>query len=181
MADLVRRAGSGRFVDGSDVIWSVAEGQKGRRWREVRSKAGVVESSLLLETFPDRRFAHLELSTAAGLLTLHPEGDGTLHGNVVTATGVWHVTGLPWPAGSAVVVDGSAVSIAAAAWFLALDHSPTEPSNRRAVVMIDPSLGVKAASIPADGLSHDRIDADGLPILENGQSWPLEIDQSDPA
>jgi hypothetical protein len=66
VADLVRRAGTGRFVDGSDVVWSVAEGQKGRRWREVRSRDGIVLSSLLLETFPDRGFAHLELSTAAG-------------------------------------------------------------------------------------------------------------------
>jgi hypothetical protein len=181
VADLVRRAGSGRFVDGTDVFWSVAEGQKGRRWREVRSKAGFVVSSLLLETFPDRRFAHLELSTAAGLLTLHPEGDGTLHGNVVTATGVRHVIGLPWPAGSAVVVDGSAISIAAAAWFLTVDHSPTEPSERRPIVMIDPSLGVKAASMPADGLSHDKIDVDGLPVLENGQSWPLEVEDSEPS
>ena len=53
MADPVRRAGSGQFVDGTDVIWSVADGRKGRRWREVRSKAGVVVSSLLLETFPE--------------------------------------------------------------------------------------------------------------------------------
>jgi hypothetical protein len=179
MADLVRRAGSGRFVDGSDVVWSVAEGQKGRRWREVRSKAGVVESSLLLETFPDRRFAHLELSTAAGLLTLHPEGDGTLHGNVVTAAGVRHVVGLAWPAGSAVVVDGSAISIAAAAWFFAGAAPSGDPRGRRPIVMIDPSLGVKAASMPADGLSHDKIDADGLPVLENGQSWPLEVNHGE--
>ena len=57
-----------------------------------------------------RRFAHLELSTAAGLLTLHPERDGTLHGNAVTAAGMRHVVGLPWPADSLLVVHGSPIS-----------------------------------------------------------------------
>ena len=96
MADL-RRAGRGRVADGTDVTWSVAEGRRGRRWREVRTREEGIVARLLLETDPDGRFAHLELSTAAGLLTLHPEGDGTLHGNAVTADGVEHVVGVPWP------------------------------------------------------------------------------------
>ena len=33
------------------------------------------------------RFSHLELAAAAGLWTLHPEGDGTLHGNHVDPRG----------------------------------------------------------------------------------------------
>jgi len=172
----LRRAGHGRFVDGTDVTWSVAEGQKGRRWREVRSRDGVVVSSLLLETFPDGRFAHLEASTAAGLLTLHPEGDGTLHGNAVLTTGVRHVVGLPWPAGSVVVLDGSAIAIAAAAWYMRESGSSTDHAERRPVVLIDPGLSVKASSIPADALSHDKIDAEGLPILDDAASWPLELE-----
>src|SRR4029453_869598 len=116
MADPLRRAGTGRFVDRTDVVWTVAEGRRGRRWREVRSRDGVVLSSLLLETDTEQRFAHLELSTPAGLLTLHPEPDGTLPGNAVTGRGARHVEGVPWPAGSLLVVDGSAISIAAAAW-----------------------------------------------------------------
>ena len=176
MAEPLRRAGRGRFVDGTDVIWSVAEGQKGRRWREVRLRNGALVSSLLLETFPDGQFAHLEASTAAGLLTLHPEGDGTLHGNAVLATGVQHVIGMPWPPGSVVVLDGSAVAIAAAAWYIREARPPTDPAGRRPVVMIDPGLGVKGSSIPADALSHDRIDADGLPILDDAETWPLELE-----
>jgi hypothetical protein len=173
----VRRAGTGQFVDGTDVVWSVAEGQRGRRWREVRSRDGVVASSLLLETDPERRFAHLELSTPAGMLTLHPEPDGTLHGNAVTATGVHHFAGIAWPAGSALVVDGSAISIAAAAWFIKGEPTAvTDLAGRLPIVMISPSLDVHASSIPADGLSHDRIDADGLPELTNGQTWPLEVE-----
>jgi hypothetical protein len=178
VADLVRRAGSGRFVDGSDVVWSVAEGQKGRRWREARSRDGVVLSSLLLETFPDRRFAHLELSTAAGLLTLHPEADGTLHGNAVTPAGVHHVVGLPWPTGSVVVVDGSAVAITAATWFALGAWTDRSHAVRMPIVTVSPALDVRAGTIPGDGFSHQSIDADGLPILAGGAVWPLEIEAS---
>ena len=175
--DLLRRAGSGRFVDGTAVVWTVAEGRRGRRWREVRSRDGVVVSSLLLETDTERRFAHLELSTLAGLLTLHPEPDGTLHGNAVTASGVRHVEGVPWPAGSLLVVDGSAISIAAAAWGIGSSSvSAGGAAERRPIVMISPALDVHAATIPADGLSHDPIDADGLPLLADARTWPLEVE-----
>jgi hypothetical protein len=176
MADRVRRAGTGRFVDGTDVVWTVAEGQRGRRWREARSRDGVIVSSLLLETDMERRFAHLELSTPSGLLTLHPEPDGTLHGNAVTAAGVHHIEGIAWPVGCLLVVDGSAISIAAAAWQIRSGAAePGATTERRPIVMINPALDVRAATIPPDGLSHDPIDADGLPILTDGQTWPLEI------
>ena len=175
MADLVRRAGTGRFVDGTDVVWSVAEGQKGRRWREVRTRDGVVLSSLLLETFPDRRFAHLELTTAAGLLTLHPEADGTINGNVVRAAGIEHIAGVPWPAGALLIVHGSPTALAAAA--SSVRGGGAEPAEgERPIVAVDPSLGVRAASVPAAGLARHPIDADGLPILTAGSSWPLELE-----
>lgn len=174
MTGLVRRAGAGRFVDGTDVVWSVAEGQKGRRWREVRSRDGVVLSSLLLETFPDRRFAHLELSTAAGLLTLHPEADGTLHGNAVTANGIRHVAGIPWPPGSLLVVHGSPIALAAAAW-LAGGGGGQSPGEQP-VVMVNPDLVVRPATVPLAGLTRHAIDADGLPILGDARSWPLELE-----
>ena len=170
---LVRRAGAGRF-DGTDVAWSVAEGGKGRRWREMRSRDGAVVSSLLLETFPDRRFAHLELSTAAGLLTLHPEGDGTLHGNAITADGVRHVVGLPWPDGSLLVVHGSPIALAAAAWLAGAGVG--EFPGERPVVTVGPDLEVQPASVSVDALPRQAIDADGLPVLEGGRSWPLEIE-----
>ena len=176
MTGPVRRAGHGRFVDGTDVIWSVAEGQKGRRWREVRSRNGVVVSSLLLETFPDGRFAHLELSTEAGLLTLHPEGDGTLHGNAVVSSGVRHVVGFPWPDGSVIALEGSAVAIAAAAWYVRESKPPLAADGRRPAAMIDASLQLHAAALPADALAGDRIDADGLPVLADGATWPIEIE-----
>src|SRR5215208_2384288 len=90
MTDWLRRAGRGRRGD-DWVIWSVSEGSRGRRWREVVYSGDRVFAALLLETHPTGTFAHLELATASGLLTLHPEGDDTLHGNVVASTGIEHV------------------------------------------------------------------------------------------
>ena len=45
-----------------------------------------------LEVAPNGRVTRLELTTGAGLLTLHPEPDeSALHGNVVTPTGIRHL------------------------------------------------------------------------------------------
>src|SRR5262249_7602181 len=99
VSEWVRRAGHGRSPAGSTGTWAGAEGSRGRRWREVVravEATAAIRSSLLLELDPEGRFSHLELSTGAGLLTLHPEGDGTLHGNSVTSAGVGHVVALPW-------------------------------------------------------------------------------------
>ena len=94
-----RMAGWGRAADGSTVTWTVAEGSKGRRWREVVALGEATVQALLLETDRDRRFSHLELARADGLWTFHPEPDGTLHGNHVRPDdrAVEHVRG--WPFG----------------------------------------------------------------------------------
>jgi hypothetical protein len=162
----LRRAGRGRLRDGSTVVWSVSEGTRGRRWREIRRNAdGILVTSLLLETHPDGRFAHIELSTAAGLLTLHPEGDGTLHGNIVTTLGIRHVMGLPWTPRSVVLVEGSLLASAAAKRTLA---------SAAAADGVRITLGLDIVAI------HETIslgvDADGLPLLDDAASWPLEAE-----
>ena len=83
----LRVAGTGRSPDGDTVTWSVAEGRRGRRWRESVVQDGAVVHSLLFELDPDGRFAHLELTTTAGLVTLHPEGDGTILDHSLIAYG----------------------------------------------------------------------------------------------
>ncbi len=163
MAEPVRRAGQGRRDDGAVVTWTVAEGRKGRRWREVVVRDGAIVHSLLLETSPDRRFAHLELATPAGLLTLHPEGDGTLHGNAVTASGIRHVAGLAWPADAIVALEGSAVSAAAAS-------GPPAPG---AVLRIGLDLGLRLQTGASE--RDRRATDDGLPVLLDGRDWPLEL------
>ena len=83
MTGPTRAAGWGRGPDGTVVTWTVAEGRKGRRWREVVARGTDVVHALLLETDPNGRFSHLELARADGLWTFHPEPDGTIHGNHV--------------------------------------------------------------------------------------------------
>lgn len=168
----LRRAGHGRATDGSLVTWSVAEGSRGRRWREVRTlgpagagQGSTVVSSLLLELDPDGRFAHLELSTPAGLLTLHPEGDGTLHGNTVTAAGVGHVAGLPWHRDDVVLLEGSVVTAVAAA------QPGRSPAAGALIITLALALD-RVAVAPAAG--PGGADAAGLPVLHDAEAWPLE-------
>jgi hypothetical protein len=161
----LRRAGRGRLPDGSTVVWTVSEGTRGRRWREIRRTAdGVLITSLLLETHPDDRFAHIELSTAAGLLTLHPEADGTLHGNVVTTLGIRHVIGLPWTPRSVVLVQGSVLASAAARRTLA----GSSADGVRITLQLD--------LVPTRETISLEVDDDGLPVLDEAATWPLEAE-----
>jgi hypothetical protein len=180
----VRRAGSGRLPDGARVTWTVADGARGRRWREAITDAAGIRHSLLLETGPDRRFAHLELSTPAGLLTLHPEADGTLHGNVVDAAGVRHVVGLSWDPDGLVDLEGSAITAAACAW--RLDGGPSASGMRPVIVLrVSAGLGLEVVRASAErlwegswrlgGRTRVAADADGAPVPLEGESWPLEL------
>jgi hypothetical protein len=171
MTGWLRRAGTGTLADGTTVVWSVAEGRRGRRWREVRTGPEGVISSLLLETDPQRRFAHIELATAAGLLTLHPEADGTLHGNIVAADGIRHVVGRAWAATAVLDVEGSAIAASAAAW------SGGRAADGFAEEHVDRSVTVTLRLDLADGrpgTDSVAIDDDGLPLLAGGTSWSLE-------
>ena len=185
MTGPTRVAGWGRGADGTVITWTVAEGRKGRRWREVVARGAHVVHALLLETDPDARFSHLELARADGLWTFHPEPDGTLHGNHVTASsGVRHVIGWPFGADDALLIEGSPVSLAAIAW-----RHATAGEDARAVA---------AVVIGTDGTLHEpadirieratstrwligssgeiEIDETGLPALDGGETWPLELD-----
>lgn len=177
----VRRAGWGRDATGAEVWWTVADGRRGRRWRESVVRHGAIIHSLLLETDPERRFAHVELATPAGLLTLHPEGDGTLHGNAVRAGGLEHVTGLTWSADGLVLVEGSSIACAAAmhalsaargrrdGWTTLVISLRLERSLQEvAVVQLAAELWRIAALPPMP------VDQDGIPELIEGRAWPLE-------
>jgi len=166
MTGPVRLAGSVRRADGAVVTWTLAEGRKGRRSREVVSdEAGSVRWSLLYETDPRGRFAHLELASAGGLATLHPEGDGTLHGNVVEPSGgVRHVVGEPFADGTALLVEGSLLAGAAAARAAAVG----DPA-----VVLDPvTMALTRRAVRTGDLTP--IDADGAPSEPAGRTWPLE-------
>lgn len=185
MSTWLRRAGRGLDRAGFEIVWSVAEGRRGRRWRETRSLDGRLVSSLLLETDPDGRFAHAELGTGRGLLTLHPEGDGTLHGNTVSADGVAHVAGLAWPPAAILLVEGSPIAAAAAARSVGEGIGAGEAGAWPAGTA-DLALTVRVADVPVERLARSRwrlgnddpidVDDDGLPRLADSSAWPLEED-----
>ncbi len=179
----LRSGGRGQGADGASLIWSVAEGRKGWRWREVRNIGGGVASSLLLETDADGRFAHLELATPSGLLTLHPERDETLHGHAVVSDGVEHVAGLAWDADGIVLLDGSTVCRVAAAQALAgLVEAGT--SQAHLAVVIPATLWLEVKPVRIERLDQKTwrfgaeeplaIDDRGRPVLRGGETWPLE-------
>jgi hypothetical protein len=186
VSELVRRAGRGTDATGALVVWSVADGRRGRRWREVRSVAGgSVISSLLLETDPDGQFSHIELGTGDGLLTLHPESDGTLHGNVVTTDGVLHVAALRWTAGAVLIVEGSTIAVAAVAHGLR-DAIAAGSSDSRPAVFVDLGLAVFPGDVTLERAGADTwrlgsdvevaVDDDGLPLLVGAKVWALEAE-----
>lgn len=161
---MTRRAGTYIAADGARVVWTVADGRRGRRWREVRSRDGVTERALLLETDAEGRVTRLELSSAAGLLTLHPEPDGaSLHGNVATPTGVRHHA-FAWSSEHALLVDGSAATSAALA--------RRRRSGRIEILRIGDDLAPRADMLDLETLDV-TLDADGITTGE-GPSWPLE-------
>ena len=197
MPDWLRRAGHLRAADGASTTWSVAEGRRGRRWREVvrigQGREGL-RHSLLLETDPEDRFAHLELSTDVGLLTLHPEGDGSLHGNAVVdhgeshlrdATGVEHVRGLVWPGDGIALVEGSLICRLAGIHLLGQTMEPFT-SRSQAAVWIPLTLWLEVRPVRMERIDDRRwrfADADplevddlGLPVLADASTWPLEED-----
>jgi hypothetical protein len=184
--ELVRRAGRGTDASGALVVWSVAEGRRGRRWREVRSMAGgEVLSSLLLETEPSGRFSHTELSSVAGLLTLHPETDGTLHGNVITPEGIQHVAGLAWDPEGVLLVEGSTIAAAAAAHGLRNAIAPDATASRTAA-FVDLGLAVQRVDVTIERVGEDTwrlgsageiaVDDDGLPLLAGARIWSLDAE-----
>ncbi|MGZ8501887.1 MAG: hypothetical protein ACXWW6_03435 [Candidatus Limnocylindrales bacterium] len=105
----VRRGGRALLPTGELIVWSIADGRRGRRWREVVSADGTVVRAVLLETDPAGRLTRLEIAAAAGLLTLHPDpGETVLHGNVVSPAGMRHLAFDR----TTVLVDGSPAAAA---------------------------------------------------------------------
>ena len=197
MSDAVRRAGRATLADGIEVVWSVADGRRGRRWRALTRHAGSVGSSLLLEVAPDGRPARLELATATGLLTLHQEPAGRLHGNAVTDEGVRHLT-LAWGDDHELEVEPLAISGAVTArrlgGLVAVGEGTVVP-----VVAIDGAFAIHEATrrydrldaatwrIVGDGVTRTvTVNAGGLPVwpAQEGEpsgagEWPLELDPQD--
>ena len=187
MTGLVRHGGRGTLADGTLLTWSVAEGSRGRRWRATLVRDAVLHQGLLLETDLQGRPTRLEVDARDGLLTLHPAEDGhSIHGNVVTATGIRHLM-LPWSDDHELFVGGQPVVAMAAAHRLRSALNAGDSIERPAVV-VDEALDVRPAHVHVVRLSTDRWDvsvdgrpgeveiaANGVPAgLADAADWPLE-------
>jgi len=185
----LRRAGRARLADGSELLWSLAEGGRGRRWRATATLDGRIRHALLLEVDRSGRPARLELATEAGMLTLHPEPDGrSIHGNVVHRGGVRPLA-LTWsPDHDLEIVDGplaTAVMLRRLSSSVRVGEGETVP-----VLAIDASLAVRPGNRLVRRLADRRwivadlagaremaieLDANGIPQLGPGaDDWPLE-------
>ena len=155
------------------------------------SARAALRHSLLLETAADGAFSHLELSTPAGLLTLHPEGDGTLHGNAIEAGGIRHVVGLPWDGRRPVLdIEGAGDRRRACARLLAPDRigpgasGSTRPCSRVTAALLittGPALVERIARRRRGGspaASRSGRTTTGLPLLADAEAWPLEQSES---
>jgi hypothetical protein len=182
----VRVAARDRDSRNRDVVWTAADGRNGRRWRELATTGGAVARSLLLETDNQGGWLRLEVSGVDGLLSLHPEGDGSIHGNIADRTGVRHFSlGKQKPA--RVDVPGSLVCEAALCWSMSRH---VRVGERRAieVARVAEPLIVAIAEVTVErrttatwelqdsaGRRLVELDDDGLPVSHVGaEHWPLE-------
>jgi len=184
----VRRGGQARTLDGASITWTQAEGARGTRWREsVVSDAGLTRS-VLLEVSAAGRPTRLEVTTRAGLLTLHPEADeSAIHGNVVGADGVRHLA-FEWSRAHELLLLGSPASAAVTLGRLASGLDVGE-SRTLDVLRIDDSLDPQPArwtarrtdarawqlrSLESGEERLVSLDASGRPVLPDAVEWPLE-------
>jgi hypothetical protein len=145
---------------------------------------------MLLEVSPAGRPTRLEVVSATGLLTLHPDADGReLHGNAVTTTGIRHLR-FDWSAEHDLIVGRSPVAAAVAtrrfADLLAVGEARPVPAVW-VDDMLEPRPGAWQVTRTAPDGWHLRdldgtevrivtVDEDGIPVLPGGVRWPLELD-----
>ena len=160
----LRRAGRGRLPHEVVVIWSVAEGARGRRWRWVHQVHQAFPNHMgMIEQLPDGGLGRLEISAYGGLLTFHPERDGlSAHGNIVTPEGVKPIATAwrpEWRVGIIGDPFGSAVTGWAGSGFVVTFQGDW-------IVWREPGQHDDVAALVRD----ER----GIPILDNAEEWALE-------
>jgi len=190
MSGQLRVGGRAPLAGGVGLSWSVAEGSRGRRWRESLDRGGDLIRSLLLETDRNLRPTRLEMATASGLLTLHPDpSEVELHGNVVTASGIRHLR-FDWGPDHELLVPGSPACASVTLGRLA-GNLDTGGTRTVAMLRIDDALqpspvawqvtriGPAAWSVRSVDGDEERslsVGPDGLVVLRDTERWPLELE-----
>jgi len=193
----LRLGGRAELPTGERLIWSIADGRRGRRWRSIlRARDDTLLSALLLETDAADRLSRLEVASAAGLLTLHPGSDGaSLHGNVVDDDGIDHIA-VGWSP-EHVVLSFDEPILVAACLRMVTEEAAIGGSRHVPVQFVDAaSMAVQPGEVvvqrldegawrlvdPASELDGGhtvertvRLDDDGLVELPGASSWPLEL------
>ena len=191
VAPRVRLAGHGVDRLGRAVTWTIADGERGRRWREATGSAGADTATSLahavtIETGHAGQWLRLEVAAPAGLLSLHPDRDGSINGNVISETGVRHVAlGVVQPP----LVDVRDSLVAETALCRALERLVAAGEGITLSVMrVSPSLDVAIGQLQVmrqDGRTWELTDDDGIrsvsmgdrgaPVTAGaGAKWPLE-------
>ena len=165
----MRRAGLGLLRDGRTLIWSVAEGRRGQRWRSsTLGPEGHLDLALLLEVDGDGRFTRLELTNSQGMLTLHPEPDrARVDGNVVSVRGVVPIS-QPWSSEHVLWVRDSPIAE------ILTGRVPIADGQTRRGLVIDAALNVVPATRVIEEGSRPPADDRGVPVLDASDEWDLE-------
>lgn len=169
MSTWLRRAGRGFLPDGRALVWSVAEGRRGQRWRSsTLSPHGHLDLALLIEVANDGRFSRLELTNSKGILTLHPEPHGArLEGNVVSELGVTPIS-LAWGPNHLLWVQDSPIAE------ILTSRVAADGGGVRTGLVIDSALEVVPATRAMEEGSVPPADDRGVPELNGSLEWDLE-------
>ena len=150
---------------------------------------GIMTHALLLEVDLAGSPSRLELTTPAGLLTVHPEPDrSSLHGNVVTAVGMRHLA-FAWSSEHGLSIDGRPVADAVTAHRLS-DSVRVGETRSVAVVAITPHLILREEDVRFERRGDEvwqiirphgeqtlTIDTRGIPTgLTDAVEWPIELE-----
>lgn len=185
----VRRGGRARTPLGDLITWTQAEGDRGTRWRESIERDGSLVRALLLEVSPAGRPTRLEMTTRAGLLTLHPEPDeSAIHGNMVSVEGVRHLA-FGWSPDHELLVVGSPASTTITLR-RTQRHVMVGASTVLDVLRLDDDLAPRPSRWRVERVAthgwHLRdtdtdeerrltVEDDGRPSLLDEMSWPIEL------
>ena len=185
----LRVGGRGSSASGASIIWSVAEGRRGRRWREIRRAGEGIGHSLLLETRSGWPLQPPRAIDAVGPADAPPRGE-TERSTVMrsSATGSSTSPGSPGSrTGSSRSRARSSARLAAAGLLRpVLDAGASRAHHAVRSRRRSGSRSGRSGSRepPAAAGSWERRPRSssirrGLPELTGGETWPLERDSGD--